>query len=241
MMSFSVLDSQRIETYPQLFTKPLRAVLGGREFTQRNSRSDRNVQDKAILEVWQRVLVAILLFTVALPYTFIAAVILAGTALSSLRTSKDQDGISEEDQKALSTIFDGSQIKFNEIKKREKPIDEDVMDANFSLWRDPTWVKVRFVNNDNDRAGHADYFYCLVIPMWKNKDNVWEVAVLVLSNQNGSNAPWDCIFDNKTNSIPLHLHNASNTREIQPLKDLLAGQIVRINNVEYSLTMPVSN
>ncbi|MBA3237604.1 MAG: hypothetical protein H0T62_04545 [Parachlamydiaceae bacterium] len=81
------LDSHENMTLAEKFTVPLRGVLGGREIAILRSPilvgnphtqgfSIVDAPDKAIFEVWQRVLLGIILFTVASPYTIIAAVVL---------------------------------------------------------------------------------------------------------------------------------------------------------------------
>lgn len=224
-MSISILDSQINETYPQLFTKPLRGVLGGRQITDRKNDLDKNAQDCAIFKVWQRVLVGILLFTVALPYTFFAAVVLAGTALLAL---KKKDGwLTENDEKALSKIFEGTKVDFKNAKMGGIIFDEDGRDK-VSV-REPTWFRVNIGNSCE---------LCLVIPIVQIKEHSYRSTVCVISkhpHDTGPEAAWACLIDKKHN-FHLPLHKDPKAEDVQVLKELmLRNQTVTIGGLDYLL------
>lgn len=75
-MAIRILDTQGKETAAQKFTKPLRGVLGGRKISNLTNSPAEAVAGKSIFKIWQRAIVGVLLFTVAIPYTLTAAVVL---------------------------------------------------------------------------------------------------------------------------------------------------------------------
>lgn len=113
----SVLHSQENETKAQLFTRLLRGVLGGRDFTVGSKE-----KGERILKLWQRVLVGAVLFSVGLPYIAFAGAVLALSKPKNMSIS-----FKPEIVKAVTVVVEKS---LSDKVKASKNVTETVIDEN---------------------------------------------------------------------------------------------------------------
>ncbi len=204
------LDSIGNETKFELFTKPLRGVLGGRHFTDRNKLISN--EDSSILRVWQRFLVGIILIA-AFPYTIIAGAFVA--------FSEPKDIIKMISKQALSPIFNGAKIELENIPWGDP--------SNIEQFDEPCWIAVV-------RTGDI-LMHSLVIPLDAKDGTKTHLDIDKDVNQSGEHAFWSCHL-NKVGGVavlPLFPQPDANTEAIQPIKDLLAGRSAIIKGIEYKL------
>ncbi|MBA3237602.1 MAG: hypothetical protein H0T62_04535 [Parachlamydiaceae bacterium] len=120
-MSITInLDSQENMTKAESFTKPLRGVLGGRELITISG--EQHVPLTAIYTAWERALMGILLFTVGLPYTFIATVVLVVPPLCTSVAAYFADPVEQSSKEIVITSHEEerSPLKEDEKVKSEK-------------------------------------------------------------------------------------------------------------------------
>lgn len=232
-MKIAILDSYNNENLVQLFTKPLRGVLGGRQIA---SQTVGIAQKEAIFNVWQRVLIAIILCTIAIPYTFLAAAVLVGKAMTGteepiLEGKKNPFWLSDENNKVLAPIFEGSKINLQKISSSEALgiIDAEDLIDEIQILIVPTFTKVNIGNSCMD--------YVVIPLLQETGPDVWKKEFLLLSkhpHDSGPQAFWYGSLATHYN-FKIPLSSRPDPIAIQPMKDLLEGKIVTIQNIRFKL------
>lgn len=230
-MKINLLDSSDNENFVQIFTKPLRGVLGGRQI---RSQLPTTATNDAIFNVWQRVLVAIILCTIAIPYTIIAAGVLIGKAINSTEKSflfnkKKPDWLSEINEKALSPLFEGSKINLQNIIINDSFIDEDDLKDAVQNFTKPVFARVNIGNSNTN--------YIVIPILTETQENRWEKDFIYLEkhpHDTGPTAFWTGSLS-PTYNFRLPLHMEPDQKQIQPIKEILSGKVVTVQNVRFKL------
>lgn len=195
MSNISVLNSYGKESKSEKFTRPLRGVLGGKKVTIETGKN------KKIYNFAERILLAPVLFTIGIPYTIAAGLVLAFSSSKKMTTThhsvpndpsetvptitKDQfsvdvyDSFTDEQLIALSYLFDKSPINWKKAVFLNPPYNysygrENIQEDLCQL-NEPTMVSIR--------RSHELYI-SLVIPMEvKGDDGKWERTFCMIGEQ----------------------------------------------------------
>ena len=242
----SILDSQAKETNVQLFTKPLRGVLGGRKVIV--GTADKG---EKILKVWQRVLLGALLFTAGLPYTLFAGAILLCSkpqrsskivpspnkpddlSIPSHKAPTLEDRLSIDALKALISFFAGAKIEKKDIQICEILVfysgEEDYAEK-CRQFNQPTLIKLAENNTCED---------VLIVPLeYLGKDGKWERDFLNVHLHQFYNAhadSWSVRINQCEDRIWLPLNAQANHNEVLPYNALMSGKIVSFEGKQYRL------
>jgi hypothetical protein len=239
-ISIRVLDSYGDETASELFTKPLRGVLGGRVVTL-----GVNGKEDPIFNLWQRVVVGILLVA-AFPYTVIALVVLGfaqekiikvaqKSVHSSDESSSEQDVVTNDldaplsfdeltkgEKDALASIFNGSKLDPAQFDGGIKGMQRDDLESEVGKITSPRYQRFE------DQYGT---YKALLIPAERDildgKDANWIDTILLIEKRNDQEH-WECWIWNSGNSIARV--SAISEFNIPQMIQLLKGDEVMFSN-----------
>lgn len=238
----SILHSQGPLTKTERFTEPLRGLLGGRKITP-----EENVKGKKIFNIWQRVIIGALLFTVGIPYTITAGAILTFSKMkkTSAPSQKPKDSIADKatfplenkfsakDLKVLTDFFEGTKINLNAIK-----VNEDIVNMEDSVLADlldnmpnvnqPTLFRIlKSAETTESHSIEAQTIEFIIIPLEKRKLGCeWEKTTFSLERLltgDVETTHWRVNISDET--FFRDVLDQSNEADLQTVRDLLTGNV----------------